>query len=209
MIRVLIADDHPIVRQGLRLTLSDVEGIEISGEVSSASEVIRYLSSHEVDVIVLDVSMPGRTGLELLEELRSQHPKMHVLILSQFPEEQIGVRAIRAGASGYLNKETAPTLLVDAIRHVYRGRKYLSPNLAELLAVSVGSTAQPPHDKLSERELAVLRLIGSGRTVSEIATMLNLSVKTISTYRTRILVKMDMKTNADLTRYAIKNNITD
>jgi DNA-binding NarL/FixJ family response regulator len=209
MIRVLIADDHPIVRQGLRLIISSAEGIDVTGDVSSAAEVNAFLASNAVEVLVLDVSMPGRTGLDLLHELKRQYPKLPVLILSQFPEEQIGVRAIRAGAAGYINKESAPGVLVDAIRHVHRGRKYLSPNLAELLAVTIETGGGKPHETLSDREFLVLKMIGSGKTVSAIAAEHNLSVKTISTYRARILEKMNLKTNADLTLYAIKNGIVE
>jgi two-component system, NarL family, invasion response regulator UvrY len=207
VIRVMVADDHPVVRKGLCLILSDDAGIQVAGEASNAAEVLALLNRIETDVLVLDVGMPGRSGLELLQDLRHSFPKLPVLILSQYPEEQIAVRALRSGASGYLNKESAPEQLVDAVRRVHQGRKFLTPNLAELLAVSIEGNAQEPHQSLSDREYQVLQMIASGKTVSDIAEVLSLSVKTVSTYRTRILEKMNLKNNAELTRYAIENKL--
>lgn len=207
MTRVLIADDHPVVRKGLCLILSDAEGIEVVGEADNAQQVIEALARQPVDVLVLDIGMPGRSGLELLQDLRLSHPALPVLILSQYPEEQIAVRAIRLGAAGYLNKESAPDQLVDAVRRIQQGRKFLTPSLAELLALSIESGGRKPHEALSEREFQVLLMIASGKTVSDIAAELVLSVKTVSTYRARILEKMSLKNNAELTRYAILNGL--
>jgi len=207
MIRLLVADDHPVVRKGLCLILSEDAGIQVVAEASNGQEVLDRLARTEVDVLVLDIGMPGRSGLELLQDLRQLHPKLPTLILSQYPEEQIAVRAIRAGAAGYLNKESAPDQLVDAVRRIHQGRKFLTPNLAELLAVTVEGRATEPHQALSAREYQVLQMIASGKTVSDIAAELNLSVKTVSTYRTRILEKMNLRNNAELTRYALQNNL--
>ncbi len=207
MIRVLIADDHPVVRKGLCLILAEADGIEVAGEASDAPETLGQLARTLVDVLVLDIGMPGRSGLELLQELRQSYPKLPVLILSQYPEEQIAVRAIRAGAAGYLNKESAPEQLVDAVRRVHQGRRFLTDTLAELLAVSVEGGSAEPHQTLSDREYQVFRMIASGKTVSDIAVELSLSVKTVSTYRTRILEKMNLKNNSELTRYAIQNKL--
>jgi len=210
MIRVLIADDHPVVRKGLSLILSDADGIEVAAEAASAQEVLQALGPrHTIDVVVLDVSMPGRSGLELLEDLRRDFPKLPVLILSQFPEEQIGVRAIRAGAAGYLNKESAPEQLVDAVRRVHLGRKFVTPIVAELLATSVESGAQNPHETLSSREYDVFLMLARGKSPTAIASELNLSIKTISTYRKRVLEKMQLASNADLTRYALKTGLAE
>jgi DNA-binding NarL/FixJ family response regulator len=207
MIRVLVADDHPVVRKGLCLILSEGEGIQMVAEASQAQEVLDVLSRVPVDVIVLDIGLPGRSGLELLQDLRQFYPKLPVLILSQYPEEQIAVRAIRSGAAGYLNKESAPDQLVDAVRRVHAGRKFLTPSLAELLAVTLEGGSADPHQTLSTREYQVFQMIASGKTVSIIAGELNLSVKTVSTYRTRILEKMYLKNNSELTRYALQNNL--
>jgi two-component system, NarL family, invasion response regulator UvrY len=207
LIRVLIADDHPVVRKGLSMILSEADGIQVVAEANNAQEVLDTLPKLPVDVLVLDIGMPGRSGLEILQELRQHYPKLPVLILSQYPEEQIAVRAIRAGAAGYLNKESAPEQLVDAVRRVFQGRKFLTATLAELLAVTLEGGVGEPHEALSDREYQVLRMIASGKTVSDIAGELNLSVKTVSTYRTRILEKMNLKNNAELTRYAIQNKI--
>lgn len=207
MIRVLVADDHPVVRKGLCLILSEGDGIQVVAEANNAPEVLDALAATPVDVLVLDIGMPGRSGLELLQELRQLYPKLPVLILSQYPEEQIAVRAIRSGAAGYLNKESAPEQLVEAVRRVNQGRKFLTATLAELLAVIVEGGSAEPHQTLSAREYQVFLMIASGRTVSDIAEELSLSVKTVSTYRTRILEKMNLKNNAELTRYAIQNKL--
>ena len=208
MIRVLIADDHPVVRKGLSQILSSSGNVEVS-EANNAQQVLDELAIKSVDVLVLDVSMPGRSGLELLEQLKQHYPKLPVLILSQYPEEQIAVRAIRAGAAGYLNKESAPEQLVEAVTRIYRGRKFLTANVAELLAITVEGGHEKAHESLSTREFQVFKMLAAGTTVSEIGAQLSLSVKTISTYRARILEKMNLKNNGEITRYAMLNNLID
>ena len=208
MINILIADDHAIVREGLKQIVSSQADMKVAGETHNAQGVLDLVRAGNWDVVVLDINMPGRNGLEVLKELKQEHPKLPVLVLSVHPEEQYGIRVLKAGAAGYMNKESAPEELVTAIRKVIRGGKYLTPTLAERLAFQVadGSEAHP-HEKLSDRELQVLCMIGSGKTVSEIADDLSLSVKTISTYRARILEKMAMKSSAELTRYALQNHL--
>jgi len=204
-IRIFIADDHPIVRQGLRRIVEADAGMVISGEADSAAALLAGLESAATDLVLLDVSMPGGLFLETLRELRTRHPTIRVLALSVHPEDEWAVRALRAGASGYLTKDHSPDQLLDAIRRVYRGGKYVSPTLAEHLATHLdGGGQRPPHELLSDREFEVMRRLGSGLTVSQIASELALSVKTVSTYRTRILEKMAVETNADLVRYAAR-----
>jgi DNA-binding NarL/FixJ family response regulator len=209
MTRILIADDHAIVRSGLRQILINEQDLEVAGEARNGAEVFDLIRREPWDVLVLDVGMPGRSGIETLREVKRERPDLPVLILSIYPEDQYAVRAIKAGASGYLTKDSAPDELVKAIRKVLRGGKYISEAVADQLILALENDADlPPHDLLSEREYQVLCLIASGKTVSEIADQLSLSVKTISTYRARTLEKMRMKTNAELTHYAIKNNLT-
>jgi two-component system, NarL family, invasion response regulator UvrY len=208
MIRVLIADDHPVVRKGLVHILTDEADIQVTAEASNAGEVLAALAKGTpVDVAVLDVGMPGRSGIELLPDLRRDYPSLPILILSQYPEEQIAVRAIRSGASGYLNKESAPDQLVAAVRKLREGRRYLTDATAELLAEMVEGRSAAPHESLSGREFDVFRAIASGKTVSAIAVELNLSVKTVSTYRVRVLEKMGLANNSELTHYAVKNGL--
>jgi DNA-binding NarL/FixJ family response regulator len=208
MIRIVIADDHAIVRRGLRQLVSEESDITVVGEATNAQELLTLLRQHACDALLLDISMPGRTGLEILRELRQEHPRLPILLLTMHPEEQFAVRALRAGAAAYLTKETAPEDLVVAIRKVIRGGRYITPSLAEKLAADLADgTERPRHEALSEREHQVLRLLGAGRSVTQIADELCLSVKTISTYRARILEKMGMKTNAELIHYAIKNQL--
>ncbi|MBI2359797.1 MAG: response regulator transcription factor [Deltaproteobacteria bacterium] len=210
MIRVLIADDHPVVRKGLKQILAEVPDIEVTGEASDARELIENVQKEICDIILLDITMPGRGGLDALKELRRDFPTIPVLVLSMHPEDQYGVRVLKSGAAGYMTKESAPEELVEAIKKVHGGGKYLSPYLAEKLAFElVEGSDKPPHERLSDREFEILRLIASGKTVSQIASILSLSVKTISTYRARILEKMTMKTNAELTHYAIHNKLVD
>ena len=210
MIRVLIADDHPVVRKGLRQFLAEEPGVQVAAEAGSAAEVLSLLGKTNPHVLLLDINMPGRSGLEALEEIRRTFPAVRVIVLSVHPEEQLGVRAIRGGAAGYLNKDAAPEELMNAIRTVSSGRKFIAPALAEALAMSLDtSTDRDPHESLSSRELQLLRMIGLGKTVSEVADELALSVKTVSTYRTRLLEKMNMKTNAELTRYALQKGLSD
>lgn len=208
--RVLIADDHAVVRRGLIQILADEYRDLSVGEAGDAAEVFKLAREREWDIIILDISMPGTSGLEALKELKKEQPKVPVLILTSHSEEQYAIRVLKAGASGYMSKETAPESLIEGIRKIIRGGNYVSPGLAELLVTSIGTDwGRLPHENLSDREYAVLRLIGSGKTVGEIAGELSLSVKTVSTYRTRILEKTGMKTNAELTHYALKNGLVD
>jgi two-component system invasion response regulator UvrY len=208
MIRLAIADDHPIVREGLRRIASDGAGITVTGEASTATELFLLLASAPVDVVLLDVSMPGSTFVETLRTLRERHPTVKILVLSVHPEDQWAMRALRAGAAGYLTKDHSPEQLVEAIRRVARGGKYVSGTLAEKLAglVDQGRTAAP-HEQLSDREFEVLRALGSGMTVKDVAAQLRLSAKTVSTYRTRLLEKMGLKSNADLVRYIVEHGL--
>ncbi len=208
--KALIADDHAVVRRGLIQLLADEYASLSVGEAADAAEAFRLARERDWDIIILDISMPGRSGLEVLKELRRERPKVPVLVLSGHSEEQYAIRVLKAGAAGYVTKESAPEELVEIIRKVTAGGKYVSPSLAELLAANIGFDAdRARHEGLSDREYQVLCLLGSGRSVGEIAERLSLSVKTVSTYRARILEKMGMKTNADLARYAIKNNLVD
>ena len=208
MTRILIADDHTIVRKGLKQILSETTDMVVVDEAANGQEVIDKVEKKGCDVVLLDISMPGRNGLEVLKQLRVDHPRIAVLVLSMHPEEQYAVRALKAGASGYLTKESAPDELISAIRRAVQGKKYVSSSLAEKLALYLeDETKKPIHETLSDREYQVLCMIASGKTVGEIATELSLSVKTISTYRTRILEKMNMKTNAELIHYAIHHNL--
>ncbi len=207
-IRIFIADDHPIVRQGLRRIVEADAGLRISGEAGDAAALLRALEATATDLVLLDVSMPGGPFLETLRELRTRHPSIRVLVLSVHPEDQWAVRALRAGASGYLTKDHSPDQLLEAIRRVYRGGKYVSPTLAEQLATHLDDGGQrAPHELLSDREFEVMRRLGSGLTVSQIAGELAISAKTVSTYRTRILEKMAVATNADLVRYAARHGL--
>lgn len=210
MIKILIADDHAIVRRGLKQILTETSDMIVAGEAHNGQELLEKARSDHWDVVVLDISMPGRGGLDILKQLKSEQPKLPVLMLTIHPEDQYAVRVLRAGASGYLTKESAPDHLVEAIRKVARGGKYISPHLAEKLAFNLESISErPPHEALSDREFQVLRLIASGKTVKDIGEELSLSVKTISTYRTRILEKMKMKNNAELTHYAIQQKLVE
>jgi two-component system invasion response regulator UvrY len=208
MIRVAIADDHPIVREGLRRIVSDDGGITVTGEASSAVELFRLLGAAIVDVILLDVSMPGRTFIDTLKDLRREHPSVKVLVISAHPEDQWAMRSLQAGAAGYLTKDPSPEQLVLAIRRVARGGKYVSETMAERLAgmVDAGSS-RAPHEALSDREFEVLRALGSGMLVKDVAAQLRLSSKTVSTYRTRLQEKMGLKTNADLVRYVVAHGL--
>jgi two-component system invasion response regulator UvrY len=203
MIRLLIADDHPIVREGLRRIVEDAPGLEVVGEVANGDELFALLPRVPADIVLLDVTMPGAGFLDVLQRLRSEHPTVAVLVLSVHPEDQYAVRALRAGASGYLTKDHSPEELTEAIRRVHRGHRYVSALLAERLAADLtAGTRDVRHEVLSDREYEVFCLLGSGRTVKEIAGSLQLSPKTVSTYRTRVLEKMHAANNADLVRYA-------
>jgi two-component system, NarL family, invasion response regulator UvrY len=210
MIRVLVADDHPIVREGLKQILSDTDDIIIVGEADSGQAVLNFTARHHYDVVLLDISMPGRDGLEVLRELKQQKPKLPVLILSMYPEEHYAVRVLRGGASGYLTKSSAPDELISAIRKVASGRKYISATLAERLTYELDrDTDKPIHEILSDREYQVMHMIATGKSVKEIAEELELSVKTVSTYRARILTKLNMKNNAEIVLYAVQNKLVD
>lgn len=208
MIKILIADDHAIIRRGLRQIVSEQPDMIVAGEAENAAQVRDMLRNQDWDVVVLDINMPGRSGLDVLKELKQEHPKLPVLILSIHPEGQYGVRVLKAGAAGYLTKESAPDELIRAIRKVHRGGKYVSESLAETLISELGAeTDRPRHEILSDREYQVMLMIASGKTVGEIGRELALSVKTISTYRARVLEKMSMRTNAELTHYVIQNGL--
>jgi len=210
MIKILIADDHAIVREGLKQILSETPDLVVVAEASSGQEVLEKISKNDLDLVVLDIAMPGRGGLDILKEIKTQKPRLPVLMLSMYPEEQYAIRVLKSGASGYLTKESAPSELVMAIRQISQGKKYISPSLAEKLAIDLEiNPDKMPHEILSDREYQVMCMIASGKTLKEIADGLSLSIKTISTYRSRILEKMNMKTNAELTHYAIKNNLVD
>jgi DNA-binding NarL/FixJ family response regulator len=210
MLKILIADDHPIVRKGLKQILEDNPEKIQTHEAEDGREAVEKALREQYDLVVMDIAMPHTNGLDALKELRSAKPHMPILMLSMYPEEQYAVRAFKAGASGYLTKQNAPEELLQAISRVLSGRKYVSTAMAEKLAGDLSTDAEGPrHEKLSDREFQVLCLIASGRSVSEIADKLFLSVKTVSTYRTRILIKMGMKHNAELTYYAVKNALVD
>jgi DNA-binding NarL/FixJ family response regulator len=208
MTRILIADDHAIFREGLKQILEDVPELVVVDEASRGQEVLDKVAKQDYDLLLLDIAMPGLSGLETLKLLRSQKPKLRVLILSMYPEEQYAVRAIKAGAYGYITKASASEELIQAIRKISAGGKYISSSIADkLLSDFEPEPEQPEHERLSDREYQILCMIGRGRTVSEIAEALTLSVKTVSTHRVHILEKMKMKTNAELTNYAIKHNL--
>lgn len=208
MLRILIADDHTVVRKGLRQILLDEFPAALVEEVADAEELIQKVMTAKWDVVVSDLSMPGRSGLDALQQIKLSHPDLPVLILSIHPEEQYALRALKAGASGYLSKDTAPDELVKAVQKVLLGKKYISQSIAEKLANTFSSDAAlHPHENLSDREFDVMKLLANGKSVSEIAEMLSLSVTTVSTYRARVMVKMDLKSNSDLTKYAIENDL--
>jgi DNA-binding NarL/FixJ family response regulator len=206
-IRILIADDHPIVREGYKKILMSQPDMDVTGEAGNGQEVLDLTQKKDFDLILLDISMPGRSGLEILKELKSQKPHLPVMILSIYPEEQYAVRAFRDGASGYLTKASTPKELISAIRKVSQGGRYVTEALAEKLTYFLGDVDKAPHEKLSDREYQVMLLIASGKTVTQAAEELCLSVKTISTYRRHILEKMQFSTNAEITMYAIQNKL--
>lgn len=208
MIKLLVADDHAIVRKGIEQIIAETTDIVVSAEARNGQEVMEKAVKNVYDLVLLDIAMPGRDGLEVLKELKKQRPKLAVLMLSMYPEEQYAIRALRSGASGYLTKESAPDELIAAIRKVSAGGKYISSSLAEKLAHKLGNyTDTPLHEQLSDREYQILIMLASGKSLTEIADELALSVKTISTYRARLLSKMNMKGNAEVTRYAIENKL--
>lgn len=210
LIKILVADDHTLVRKGLKQILLDISGVEVVDEASNGKEVLNKIESNEYDLLLLDISLPGRSGIDILKQSKCIKPELPVLMLSMFPEEQYAIRSLRAGASGYLTKESAPEELIDAIKIVTKGRKYITSSLAERLAFEIQVESEKElHESLSDREYQVFCLIGSGKTVKDIAEKLSLSVKTISTHRARILQKMYMRNNAQIIRYAIKNDLVD
>lgn len=211
MIKIIIADDHAVVRKGLKQIFEETQDIVVSDEASNGFELLDKVRANKYDVVILDISMPGKDGLDTLKELKSIKPELPVLIFTVFPEEQYAVRILKAGAAGYLNKESEPEAMIDAIRKVSNGRKYISPFLAELLAsnLDTASGEAPLHDVLSDREFQVMCMIASGKSVSDIAKELLLSINTISTYRIRILEKMSLKNNSEITHYAMKNRLVD
>jgi DNA-binding NarL/FixJ family response regulator len=208
MIRVFIADDHSIVRKGMKQILSRTSDIEVAGEASTGQEALEKIWANNFDVVILDISLPGRNGLEVLKQIKSQKPKLPVLILSMYPEEHYAVRVFKAGAAGYLTKESDKSELIEAIRRIAQGKKYITPALAERLADELEPGAdKAPHDKLSDREYHLLCLIAKGKNTKEIAAELSLSIKTIGTHRASLLDKMEMKSNAELTHYAIQHKL--
>src|SRR5690349_5440644 len=208
--KILLADDHAVVRHGLKQILADQFRHSTFGEARNAQEALNLVWKQNWDIVILDITMPGRSGLEVLREIRRSRPRLPVLVLSMHPEDQFAMRVLKSGAAGYMTKESAPEALVGAIKKVLAGGRYVSPALAEQMATYLGTDVQkPPHERLSDREFLVLRLIASGKTVGQIADQLALSVKTISTYRARILQKMLMQSNAELTHYAIQNRLVE
>lgn len=206
LIKVLIADDHDIVRQGIKTIVSDISDISVVGEAESGDEVLKEIQKLDVDVLIMDYDMPDRNGLDTLIELKTMRPQLPVIILSMFPEDHYGVRFLKAGASGYLGKSNVTQQLVEAIRRVVTGHKYISPNLADKLVSELNKDSERPlHENLTDREFQVFRFIASGKSLKAIAEELHLSVNTISTYRSRIFEKMEIKNNSDLIHYAIKN----
>jgi len=210
MIRVFIADDHGIVRKGMKQILSRTPDIEVAGEASTGQEALEKIWANNFDVVILDISLPGRNGLEILKQIKSQQPKLPVLILSMYPEDQYAVRVLKAGAAGYLTKESDKSELIEAIRRIAQGKKYITPELAERLADELKPGAdKAPHDKLSDREYHLMCLIAKGKNTKEIAAELSLSIKTIGTHRASLLDKMEMKSNAELTHYAIQHKLVE
>ncbi len=210
MIRILIADDHTVVCQGLTLILEKSREMKIVASCTNGTDALNWLHSNDCDVALIDIAMPGMNGIDLLKHLRKEKPKLPVLILSAYPEDQYAVRLIKAGAAGYLNKECAPEEVVSAVRSVLAGKRHISPAVVEMLANELNMPdGKPPHETLSNREYQIFMLLASAKTVSEIADTLGLSAKTISTYRTRIMEKMYLHNNAELMRYAIDNHLMD
>ncbi|MBX9835715.1 MAG: response regulator transcription factor [Burkholderiaceae bacterium] len=208
MIQVVLCDDHAVVRRGIRDTLVEAPDIEVTGEAASYAELRDILRTANCDVLLLDLNMPGRSGLEVLASVRETHAAIRVLIVSMYPEDQYAVRCLRAGAQGYANKASDPLELITAVRTLMLGRKYLTPEVAQMLAESVSQpTLEAPHTTLSERELQTLLKIATGNRLSDIAEELMLSPKTVSVYRSRVLEKLKLTNNAELTVYAIRNNL--
>jgi two-component system invasion response regulator UvrY len=209
VIRVLVADDHAVVREGLRRILDEHADFRVAAEAATGDEVLRVLAETPVDVLVLDISMPGPGAFDLLQRLREDHPAVRTVVLTMYSEDQYAVRVLRAGAAGFLSKEQSPELLIEAIRKAHGGGVYVSPSLAERLAANVGRRdSRLPHESLSDRELEVLVRIGAGQSIKAIASELKLSPKTVSTYHTRIRKKLNLQTDAELIRYALEHGLT-
>jgi len=210
MIEIILVDDHAIVREGIRRIIDDTSGITICSEASTGEEALELIKTEKYDLVILDISMPGKNGLQTLKEIKKYNEKLPVLMLSMHAEEQYAMRAIKAGASGYLTKESASDQLVSAIRKIHDGRKYISAGVAELLVTDIyHDDEKHPHEYLSDREFEIFKLIIRGNSAKIIAANLSISDKTVSTYRSRIMKKMDMHSTADLIHYAIENNISD
>ena len=209
-IRVFIADDHAIVREGLKQILAEQRDIVVAGEAETGLDAVKLFRKSRCNVVLLDISLPDRNGIEVLKQIKSEQPDLAVLMLSMHREDQYAIRSLKAGAAGYLTKQSAPKELVNAIRQVAGGQRYVSAQLAQVLAAQLGENHElPVHETLSDREYQTLTMIASGKTVSEIARELSLSVKTVSEYRSRLLAKMKLKTSAELTHYAIRNQLID
>lgn len=210
MLKIIIADDHPIVRAGMKQIISEASDLMVADEASDGRQLLTKIRKENFDVVILDISMPHMDGLDVLKQLKIEMPKLPVIVLSIHPEDQYALRVLKAGASGYVTKVSAPDELINAIRKVCRGGKYISPSIAEKLAFQLDANFEVmPHESLSDREYQVLCLLASGKTVTDIADELALSVKTVSTYRARILEKMNMKNNAELIHYAVQNRLVD
>ncbi len=210
MIRVVIVDDHAILRRGLTQIIAESGDMQVVGEADSSASALRLLRDTPCEVVLLDISLPDRNGIETLKLVRKEFPGLQVLMLSMHPENQYALRALKAGAAGYLTKQSAPSQLVSAIRQVKEGRKYVTPSVAQELANSIGQDSErPPHESLSIREYQTMCLIASGKSLTDIGRQMSISVKTVSVYRARVLEKMRLKNNAELTHYAIKNQIVE
>lgn len=210
MIKIFICDDHALIREGLSRLFSLEIDLELVGESSNPNDLLDFIQNNECDVIVLDISFPGKSGLDVLKDIKAIKPEVKVLILSMYPEEQFAKRTLKSGAMGYLNKESAPEEIINAVRKIAGGRKYISESLAEKLAFDLDDNSiKKPHELLSDREFQVLQLISSGKIAKEIAEELNLGITTVSTYRSRILQKLNLKSNADIIRYAFLNNLIE
>lgn len=208
--KIIIVDDHELIREGLKKVTAKESDIEVIGEASNSDELFELLDKHEVEIIVLDISMPGRSGIDIITDIKMQAPNTKILMLSMHPEDRFAVQALKAGASGYITKNNASKSLVAALRRICDGRKYISSTLAEQLATELEMNYEKPlHKSLSTREFEVMRLIAQGKAVRDIAEVLSISANTVSSYRSRIMEKMRMKTNAEIIRYAIENNLLE
>jgi len=210
MIQVLIADDHSLIREGFKKIIARESDITVVGEAANSAEVMNFLEKQSCDIVVLDITMPGKNGLDILSDIRLRYPDLNVLILSMHAEEHYALRALKNGARGYLTKESAPDELIKAIRKIHDGRMYISQEVAEQLAYNIGGKSEKmPHDDLSDREFQVLQLLAKGKTISEIGEMLAISASTVSTYRQRILEKLNLKNTSELILYAVRNRLIE